>query len=380
MSHATITDSSYGALAERLNRLPQGAPPSELLFRILRLLFSEREAALVALLPIRPFTVRAAARAWGMREAEARTVLDELASRALLLDMEGPNGTLYILPPPMAGFFEFSMMRVRGDIDQKLLARAVLPVHQRRGRLHHRPVHGGETQLGRVFVNEPALERRAQAAARSPHGRQRPRPGLRARQRGHRDRQHIGVGLCYCRHKMAASWVAPATRRMDICMTFNGTADSLDPPRLRPPGGPWPRAWTCSPEAYDANLVQFGENVQRDVNFICNCCGCCCEAMIAAAPVRPDAPGPHHQLPAGRRRRAVQRLRQVRQRLPGGGDDAGLGQRPAAPRSAEAQLATRTCAWAAASARATCTQCGAAAGATPEARDHAGRHGSTAWC
>ena len=35
-------------------------------------------------------------------------------------------------------------------------------------------------------------------------------------------------------------------------------------------------------EAYDHNLVQFGENVRQQVSFICNCCGCCCEAMIAA--------------------------------------------------------------------------------------------------
>jgi ferredoxin len=34
--------------------------------------------------------------------------------------------------------------------------------------------------------------------------------------------------------------------------------------------------------AYEHNLVQFGENVREKVNFICNCCGCCCEAMIAA--------------------------------------------------------------------------------------------------
>lgn len=34
--------------------------------------------------------------------------------------------------------------------------------------------------------------------------------------------------------------------------------------------------------AYENNLVQFGDNIQRNVNFICNCCGCCCEAMIAA--------------------------------------------------------------------------------------------------
>ncbi|NQU80654.1 MAG: 4Fe-4S dicluster domain-containing protein, partial [Bacteroidetes bacterium] len=35
-------------------------------------------------------------------------------------------------------------------------------------------------------------------------------------------------------------------------------------------------------EAYDNNLVQFGENARETVSFICNCCGCCCEAMIAA--------------------------------------------------------------------------------------------------
>jgi ferredoxin len=35
-------------------------------------------------------------------------------------------------------------------------------------------------------------------------------------------------------------------------------------------------------QAYQHNLVQFGENVRERVNFICNCCGCCCEAMLAA--------------------------------------------------------------------------------------------------
>jgi ferredoxin len=34
--------------------------------------------------------------------------------------------------------------------------------------------------------------------------------------------------------------------------------------------------------AYDQKLVQFGSNVREEVNFICNYCACCCEAMIAA--------------------------------------------------------------------------------------------------
>jgi ferredoxin len=35
-------------------------------------------------------------------------------------------------------------------------------------------------------------------------------------------------------------------------------------------------------QAYENNLVQFGENVRQGVAFICNCCGCCCEALLAA--------------------------------------------------------------------------------------------------
>ena len=39
MAHATARG-AYGALTERLNRFPQGAPPSDLLYRILALLFT----------------------------------------------------------------------------------------------------------------------------------------------------------------------------------------------------------------------------------------------------------------------------------------------------------------------------------------------------
>jgi ferredoxin len=35
-------------------------------------------------------------------------------------------------------------------------------------------------------------------------------------------------------------------------------------------------------QARDLWLVQFGENAREHVSFICNCCGCCCEALVAA--------------------------------------------------------------------------------------------------
>jgi len=279
MAHAT-SRGAYKELTNRLNRFPQGAPPSELLYRILELLFSEREAALVAQLPIRPFTAKQAARTWGMGLVEARVVLDGLASRAILLDMEGPAGTVYILPPPMAGFFEFSMMRVRDDIDQKLLAELYHQYITVEDDFVVRLFTYGDTQLGRVFVNEPALVASAQARAdANGDGRLRVLDYERASE-VIRTSEHMGVGVCYCRHKAEHVGRACAAPK-NICMTFGGTADSL----IR--HGYARRVDRAEgidllAEAHDNNLVQFGENVQNGVGFICNCCGCCCEAMIAA--------------------------------------------------------------------------------------------------
>jgi Pyruvate/2-oxoacid:ferredoxin oxidoreductase delta subunit len=183
----------------------------------------------------------------------------------------------------MAGFFEFSMMRVRDDIDQHLLAELFWQYITVEDEFIVSLSTHGETQLGRVFVNEPAL-----ADAR--------RPGNGTRPDARRDlmevldyerasevistAEHMGVGVCYCRHKMehvGRACEAP----LGICMTFGGAADSLIRHGFarrvdRTEGMDLLR------EAYAHNLVQFGENVQRSVGFICNCCGCCCEAMIAA--------------------------------------------------------------------------------------------------
>jgi ferredoxin len=262
--------SIYDRLTERLNRLPQGAPPSESLFRILKILFSEREAELVSTLPVKPFTVAKAAAIWKVNEAEARATLEELASRALLVDWEGERGTEYVLPPPMAGFFEFSLMRVRTDLDQKALAELFYQYLNVEEEFVAALFAGGETQLGRTFVHEPAL-----TEEHALHVLDFERASEVIRTATHR-----GVGLCYCRHKMEHVGRA-CSAPQDICMTFNTSADSL----IRHGHA---RAVSVSEglellhQAHEHGLVQFGENVRESVNFICNCCGCCCEAMIAA--------------------------------------------------------------------------------------------------
>ena len=268
--HNTINTNGYNSLVQRLNIFPQGAPPSELLFKILKVLFSEREAKLVSLLPIKSFTDKKAAAIWKLNLNDAKIILNDLADRGILLDYENDGNTTYALPPPMAGFFEFSLMRYRNDIDQKVLSELLYQYLNVEEDFIKDLFVNGETQLGRVFVNESVLtnenalhvldyERASEVVKTA---------------------SQIAVGICYCRHKMehvGKNCSAP----MDICLTLNTTAESLirhgNARKIDAAEG-----LDLLNKAHDCNLVQLGENVQEQVSFICNCCGCCCEALIAA--------------------------------------------------------------------------------------------------
>jgi ferredoxin len=268
--HNTIKSNSYNSLVQRLNIFPQGAPPSELLFKILKVLFSEREAKLVSLLPIKSFTDKKAAGIWKLNLSDAKIILNDLADRGILLDYETDGNTTYALPPPMAGFFEFSLMRYRTDFDQKVMSELLYKYLNVEEDFIKDLFVNGETQLGRVFVNESVLtnenafhvldyEKASEVVKTA---------------------SQIGVGICYCRHKMehvGKNCGAP----MNICLTLNTTAESLirhgNAKKIDAAEG-----LDLLNKAQNYNLVQFGENVQEQVNFICNCCGCCCEALIAA--------------------------------------------------------------------------------------------------
>jgi ferredoxin len=268
--HNTIKANSYNNLAQRLNKFPQGAPPTELLFKILKVLFSEREAKLVSLLPLRPFTDKKAAAIWKLNLGDARIILNDLADRGILLDYEEDGNTTYVLPPPMAGFFEFSMMRYRKDIDQKVLSELFYQYLNVEEDFIKDLFLNGETQMGRAFVNEGVL---TNENALHVLDYERVSEVIKTA-------SQIGIGVCYCRHKMehvGKNCSAP----MDICMTFNGPAESLIRHGIARKVD-IAEGLDLLNKAQDYNLVQFGENVQERVSFICNCCGCCCEALIAA--------------------------------------------------------------------------------------------------
>lgn len=280
MGHLTTKD-AYRNLEERINWFTQGAAPTETLYKILEVLFTEQEAKMVSQLPIRPFTIKKAAGIWQLSEYHTEQMLDKLCEKGLLVDSDHNGVRKFVMPPPMIGFFEFALMRTRGDIDQKYLSE-----------LFHQYLNveedfikglflGMDTKLARIMVQEPVL-----LSQQANHI-------LDYERATHliEEAQYIGVGLCYCRHKnhhlgidcqLNAPW--------ETCLSFDNVARSLAE------HGEYTRlidkseALDILQTSYEYNLVQMSENVREHPAFLCNCCGCCCEALGAVKRFGPMQP------------------------------------------------------------------------------------------
>lgn len=268
MAHLTGR-TGYKNLIDRYNKFPQGAPESESLYEILKVMFTHEEASLVSLLPIKPFNVKTAAKIWKMTETEADAILNGLAEKALLLDMNDTKEQKYVVPPPMIGFFEFALMRTGGHFDQKLLSE-----------LFHQYLENEDdfmlkllslkTPIGRILVNEKAVKEADEVYILD----------YERATKIIENAESVGVSLCYCRHKaehLGESCDAP----QEVCLSINNASHSLSKhgyAKLITKE----RAFEILEVSYAHNLIQFAENVKDDVGFICNCCSCCCMALKGA--------------------------------------------------------------------------------------------------
>ncbi len=268
MAHLTGR-TGYKNLIDRYNKFPQGAPESEALYEILRVMFTHEEASLVSLLPIKPFTVKSASKIWNKSEEETAEVLESLAQKALLLDMNDKHEQKYVVPPPMIGFFEFALMRTGGHFDQKLLSE-LFHQYLENEEDFMRKLLALKTPIGRVLVNENSVKEDDTAYVLDYE---------RATQII-KNADSIGVSRCYCRHK-AEHLGEHCDAPQEVCLSINNLSHSLSKhgyARMITKE----EAFEILQVSYDNNLIQFAENVQDDVGFICNCCSCCCMALKGA--------------------------------------------------------------------------------------------------
>ncbi len=253
---------SYKQLAERLDALPNGFPPTEdgVELRMLAKLFTPEEAELASQLRLTKEVPEQVAKRLGRETAEIRALLKGMARRGLIAAGRTEGGLGYGLLPFVVGIYE----NQAGNIDKELAllfeayykqAFATVMTTQPQ---YHRVIPVGESikvdMEVRPFESAANLVDNAQA---------------------------WGVLDCICR-KQKALIGDGCDHPLDVCMTLANVPAAFD-------GSPVIRALSREEalatlqRAAQAGLVHSVSNNQKGVHYICNCCTCSCGILRGMA-------------------------------------------------------------------------------------------------
>ena len=268
MGHHISPEREYRLLQQRLDRNIAGAPDSPAFLRILELLFTPEEAVLAQRVPTRPVSLEELARRLAKPAQELDRQLTQMAAKGLVFDLEYQGQRYFSLAPVVIGFFEFTFMRTDGALPLTELAR-LFEEYMHGDDRFGRAVFSGKTQLARALVQEEALpedsysevldwERASRIAA---------------------DAKVAALGLCACRHK-ARHLGKACGHELETCLSFGLGAEILIRQGFARPVTPQ-EALKVLEASKRAGLAQIGDNVKKQVGYICNCCGCCCSMFSA---------------------------------------------------------------------------------------------------
>ncbi|MHC5056406.1 MAG: ATP-binding protein [Planctomycetota bacterium] len=271
MGHVVNAEREYRLLQQRLDREVTGAPDSPVFTQILETLFTPEGAGLARRMPGGVTPLGTLARKLKEERAALADTLTDMARRGLVLDFEFGGEHYYALAPVVIGFFEFTFMRTRERMPMAELAKLFHEYFNQDDRAY-RAIFGGATQLGRALVHEEALPDHTEILdwERATHVVE--------------SASTVAVSLCPCRHKTQHLGRA-CDRPLRTCLTFNYAADALVRSGIAEEISAG-EAMGVLEDCKSRGMMQTGDNVQRKLTYICNCCGCCCgmiEAMKACS-------------------------------------------------------------------------------------------------
>lgn len=268
MGHTVEQDHVYRLLQQRLDRNVTGAPDSPVFMKILKLLFSPEEAEIARRIPSQPTSLEKLSGKLGIPSDELGDKLCEMARRGVVIDMARDDQQFFSLPPVVIGFFEFVFMRTRDDMPMKELAQ-LFDEYMYGDEKFVNSVFTKQTQVGRSFVHEGALPEDDHTEI------------LDWERASHivESASAHAVGICQCHHK-AVHLEKACERPSENCLTFGYAAESMVRAGIAKPITAQ-ESMAKLEEARAAGLAQTGDNVQRGVSYMCNCCGCCCGMMNA---------------------------------------------------------------------------------------------------
>ena len=248
----------YMKLAEHLDSLPAGFPPTEsgVELRILKRLFTPQEAEAAIGLTMMPEPVAAIAARLNRDEKELKALLETMAAKGLIFGSARGGTAVYMASQFVVGIWEYHL----NDLDEALIrdVNAYLSEFMHKSWIKH------ETKQLRVI---PISKKLAAENTIMPYD---------VAEEIIRQQSKIVVSDCICRkeHRMVGGG---CDNPMEVCLSFGSGAYYYEKNGLGRPIDQ-EEALNLLNLGREAGLVLQPGNSQKPAN-ICMCCGCCCQIL-----------------------------------------------------------------------------------------------------
>ena len=255
---------AYKKLAERLDALPNGFPPTDdgAELRLLAKLYTPEEAELASQLRLTKEVSEQVADRLGRDKGEVRKLLKGMARKGLIAAGRTEAGLGYGLMPFVVGVYEFQAGRIDEELAtlfEDYYTQAFVDVLRVKPQVHRViPVNESIHVDMEVRPHESAVDLVNSAMA-------------------------WGVMDCICRVQKGLIG-DPCEHPLDVCMTLSGVPEAFN-------GNDTVRALTREEaletlqRAAESGLVHSVSNNQKGIHYICNCCTCSCGILRGMAEV-----------------------------------------------------------------------------------------------
>ncbi|NJD19201.1 MAG: 4Fe-4S dicluster domain-containing protein [Gemmatimonadetes bacterium] len=259
----------YRELGRKLDGTPTRTPWNDQLRAILEELYTPEDARLVASMPNGFSTIARLEKVTGIPRAELERRLESRCPRGLVMDVCVRGEFYYALSPMVIGIFEYTMMRTGGTLPSDRWAKLFHEYLEEGSFYRANFGHGERVSIMRAVPHDGSIlpeeyvevldyEKAAEFVDRS---------------------DRFAIGICSCRHEHEHTGDRKCKAPLETCSTFgalsvdfmvrNGLAREVSKAEMM----------DNLERSRDLGLVLNADNVQRNVKFMCHCCGCCCNVL-----------------------------------------------------------------------------------------------------
>jgi len=260
----------YKKLGKKIDGLSLRVPYTQSFSAILQELYSKEEADLIARMPYRPSSIERIERTTGIPQVRLQAMLEKLCDSGLLMDIwnNKKNQYIYMPVPFIIGIYEFTLMRT-GNPEKSRHWSNLLHTYLNEGDLYiANKTQGQQIAIMRtipyddtVLLNDYVQIFDYQRARAIVEG-----------------AKIFAIGLCSCRHEALHMQEKKCNIPLTTCCSFGRSAEYLIRHKLARKVDKQEMLDSLA-RAQELGLMLNGDNEKRNVEYICQCCSCCCHLI-----------------------------------------------------------------------------------------------------